>query len=344
MIGMTTRNRILGLARAGTDLRSASLSKRLGISRQTIAAHLKHLVDKGLLEKSGSTHNAAYRLARPGRVPKAAARRVEFLKKNAGLEEDRVFQELDFKMGLHGNVPANVYSIAQYAITEIVNNSIEHSGSSQVRLWAQLDRDHFRFEVRDWGIGVYRNVMNKMHLKNELDALEHVFKGKQTTMPDRHSGEGIFFTSRIADVFKLRSHREQATIDNTLPDTFVREERFLKGTLAFFVVRRRSKKTLQRLFEQYTNRDLQFDRNVVRVRLSEEKGLLSRSQARRLIVGLDKYRRITFDFQGVKEIGQSFADEIFRVFAKRAPHIHIDYANASPAVEFMIKRAKARDV
>ena len=69
---------------------------------------------------------------------------------------------------------------------------------------------------------------------------------------------------------------------------------------------------------------------------------MSRSQARRLILGLDKFKIIVLDFNKVKTIGQSFADEIFRVFQNNHPDITIETINCCKAVEFMIKRAAAK--
>jgi hypothetical protein len=42
------------------------------------------------------------------------------------------------------------------------------------------------------------------------------------------------------------------------------------------------------------------------------------------------------DFKGVRSIGQGFADEIFRVFAKSHPHITLKPENLSPALRPMI--------
>jgi hypothetical protein len=45
-------------------------------------------------------------------------------------------------------------------------------------------------------------------LKNHLEAIQDLLKGKQTTMPKSHSGEGIFFTSKIADNLTISSSQE----------------------------------------------------------------------------------------------------------------------------------------
>lgn len=78
----------------------------------------------------------------------------------------------------------------------------------------------------------------------------------------------------------------------------------------------------------------------VLVKLSQygEENYISRSQAKKLFVGLDKFEKIILDFDGVKTIGQGFVDEIFRVFKREHLNIDIEYVNATNDVEFMIKR------
>lgn len=55
-------------------------------------------------------------------------------------------------------------------------------------------------------------------------------------------------------------------------------------------------------------------------------------------MGLDQYKIIMLDFSKVKEIGQAFVDEAFRVYKNRYPETQIVYQNANPAIEFMIQR------
>jgi len=45
-----------------------------------------------------------------------------------------------------------------------------------------------------------------------------------------------------------------------------------------------------------------------------EDNLISRSQAKRLLVRFERFKEIILDFENVESIGQAFADEIFRVF------------------------------
>ncbi|NQZ09169.1 MAG: STAS-like domain-containing protein [Algicola sp.] len=68
--------------------------------------------------------------------------------------------------------------------------------------------------------------------------------------------------------------------------------------------------------------------------------LISRSQARRLLTCIASVEIVVFDFNDITRIGQAFADEIFRVYAKRNPQIELLYQNVCKDVEFMILRAK----
>ena len=44
------------------------------------------------------------------------------------------------------------------------------------------------------------------------------------------------------------------------------------------------------------------------------------------------------DFDKVPMVGQAFADEIFRVFKEKYPHIEIQAVNMDDAVKFMVER------
>jgi hypothetical protein len=158
-------------------------------------------------------------------------------------------------------------------------------------------------------------------------------------MPERHTGEGIFFSSKVADRFVIRSHKIELVVDNKTEELFASQTNQQIGTLVEFYLSRQSKKNLQEIFQKYTNEDFKFDKTKVLVALNEENGMLSRSQARKLLYGLDKFERIQLDFQKVKGIGQGFADEIFRVYAQAHPDKLVEPVNANDVVAFFIKKA-----
>jgi hypothetical protein len=66
---------------------------------------------------------------------------------------------------------------------------------------------------------------------------------------------------------------------------------------------------------------------------------MARSEARRVMKGLERFREVVLDFRGVRELGPSFADEVFRVWATAHPRTKLTPENTIEPVEFMVKRA-----
>ena len=107
-----------------------------------------------------------------------------------------------------------------------------------------------------------------------------------------------------------------------------------------FSIAANSKKELKDVFNKYSDGSFEFSATEVTVRLYE-KGMstfVSRSQARRILYGLEKFKKIVLDFDKIKMVGQGFADEIFRLWKFKYPKARIIYKNANEDVEFMIKR------
>lgn len=55
-----------------------------------------------------------------------------------------------------------------------------------------------------------------------------------------------------------------------------------------------------------------------------------------LSTGFERFLEVILDFDGVTEIGQAFADEIFRVFHNDYPNVHLIPVNCSDNVNRMI--------
>ncbi len=81
--------------------------------------------------------------------------------------------------------------------------------------------------------------------------------------------------------------------------------------------------------------------SVVPVRLAQygDEQLISRSQGKRLMARVDRFKSVLLDFTEVSIIGQAFADEVFRVFARHNVDIEIVPLNANKQVMQMIRRA-----
>ena len=83
-----------------------------------------------------------------------------------------------------------------------------------------------------------------------------------------------------------------------------------------------------------------FDKTIIPIRLANSTDLVSRSQARRILSGLELFREVILDFSDIEYIGQAFADEIFRVFVNMNPNTVIRVQNINTEIQNMINRAK----
>jgi anti-sigma regulatory factor (Ser/Thr protein kinase)/biotin operon repressor len=332
-----TTDRILKLVARPGGLSGGELCRRMGLSRQALHKHLRPMILRGVLVKTGVTKAAVYHL--PGRAD-GGARTAIFRKRYRlkALSEDRAFDEAALRLGLAARTPKNVMELARYAFTEMLNNAIDHARSPWATVEMAVNSYDIRFTVRDAGIGVFRSIVSRFGLRDEPAAAAELLKGKTTTMAQRHSGEGIFFTSKAADEFILRSHRLELTVNHRRGDTFLSQKRFLRGTDVQVRIGRRTRRLLRDLFHEYApgEYDYRFERTRVRVSLFQSE-YVSRSEAKRLLVGLDRFREVVLDFRGVKSLGQAFADEVFRVFRKIHPQVSIRTQHAIPAVDAMIR-------
>jgi len=333
---------IIKLLAKDRQVASDQVAKLTGISRQAAHKRLAKLVREKKLLKIGTTRHAYY-------VPFSTQQAKELLKaplrlrlKNKGLQEDYVFDRLEAAGDLIKKLPPRAKDILRFAFSEMLNNAIEHSRSSYVNLEIGEKDNSVYFQISDFGIGIYNNLREKLHLDNDFDALQELLKGKRTTDPTRHSGEGIFFTSKIADFFEIASSKLHLIMDNIINDKIIRDIRPCKGTKVKFTLNVNTRKDLPALFNKFTDEEFNFSKTMVSIKLYEAgANYVSRSQARRLLFGLDKFKTVALDFKGLKGIGQGFADEIFRVYKSEHPDISLEPINASPAVILMIKRASS---
>lgn len=327
------------VARHPQDL-VAVVRNELGLTRQTIVARVRALIEAGYLAKSGTTR-PTYSLG--------PSRRAVFTHRLRGLEEDRVWAR-DVAPLLRG-LPDNLIDICHHGLTEMVNNAIDHSGGSRLRVFVDRTRETVTLMVSDDGVGIFRKITAALDLPDERLALLELSKGKLTTDPRRHTGEGVFFTSRMFDRFQIASgelvfDHDDAQADDLLDDIEPRYAR--RGTTVLMEIATKSKRTAKQVFDKFSSGpdDYTFAKTVVPVRLAKvgDENLVSRSQAKRLMQRVERFRTVVLDFAGVASIGQAFADEVFRVFANAHPDVELVPVHATSVVQQMIRRAEvARD-
>ena len=259
----------------------------------------------------------------------------------ANLEEHIVWKLIVRDLDLDLTCPAQ--DIASYAFTEMLNNAIDHSGGSVVSVSFWINERIWAFEIQDDGVGVFSNVMKSFGLANEMESVAELSKGKQTTAPKTHSGEGIFFTSKAVDLFQLASNEIVWTVDNRRNDFAVGQDQLNAGTRVYCEIDINTDKTSLSIFEQFTK-----EHNFVATRPTVKlfqfgTTFVSRSEAKRLLRGLQKFDEIELDFQKVQSVGQGFVDEVFRVWAADHPSQKIVPINMNAKVKFMVERGMSKN-
>lgn len=338
---MDIKVKILDIIDKESAVTTNQLMKACGFSHAYIVKILNELINEHRVARAGQTNKTRYFLADNQEMAGQYLNCFNKTYERTGLEEDVVFEEIKRVTKVLTGTPENVLSIINYAFTEMLNNAIDHSRSEKIKVEMNRAEKNIDFSVTDWGIGIFNNIKEKKKLKNDTEALQDLLKGKQTTDKERHSGEGIFFTSKIADKFIISSFGLKLEINNLINDLFAGKDKKFIGTKIFWQIDLNSHKKLTAVFSQYTDNNLNFSKTEILVELFKiNSPHISRSEAKRLLVGLEKFNTVILDFKGIEMIGQGFADEIFRVWQKNHPLITIKYINADPTINMMIKRTR----
>lgn len=312
-------------------------SEEFKVTRQAVNQRLRRLVERGLLRREGHTRAARHELAILGRV-------TDTIPITADLAEDTVWR--DRILGLVADVSENVRDICQYGFTEMLNNAKDHSGSPTVTFEASVSGAEIVLVVVDEGIGIFRKIKEECGLEDERHAVLELTKGKLTTDPERHTGEGVFFTSRMLDTFAILSGDLYLGCQGG-QDWLLRTEDFQAGTAVRMQIDPFSARTVRQVFDRYATEqdDYAFRRTHIVVALAKAEGekLISRSQAKRIMARVERFREVVLDFEGIDSIGPAFADEMFRVFSSQHPHVRVLPIRANQDVTRMISRALTPD-
>ncbi len=306
---------------------------QFGVSRPTAHKYIGELISDGVIRRTGM---GSYELAEE---------HYHTTRQIVGLEEHVVWTEV--VAPLMAGHTKNVRDIVNYGCNEMVNNAIDHSDSTTVDIEVRMAPTHVELHVEDHGVGIFRKIANSLGLEDDRHAVLELAKGKVTTDPINHTGEGIFFSSRAFDRFHiysggvLFSHEFGDDEDWITGDE--QPQREVNGTLVAMMMRNDSETDLQDVFDEYSSGDddYGFDKTVVPVKLMQygDDQLVSRSQAKRLMNRFDRFQTVVLDFDGVPAVGQAFADEVFRVFQLEHPEIDLVAIRANEQVARMMNRA-----
>jgi anti-sigma regulatory factor (Ser/Thr protein kinase) len=314
----------------------ASVAIRAGLSRQAVNKTLQHLINDGLVSVDRRKHRRRYFLV-------YTSQNHELDLRGPDANEDIIWKA--FKP-LLTDLPGETSDICHYGLTEMTNNSIDHSEGKRAIVTVSRTAVSLRMTVYDDGVGIFRKIAGALNLSDPRQSILELSKGKFTTDPSRHSGEGIFFTSRVFDRFLLRSSDLLFVHRFNNDDWRLRsKDRQIVGTRVTMDLLIPSERTLQQVTSEFSSGpdDYSFSKTHVPIKLARygEDSLISRSSAKRVLFRHEKFSEVILDFAGVRTVGQGFADEIFRVFASEHSNVRIIPVNMNEAVTRMVERARA---
>lgn len=310
------------------------VAEEFDVSRQTASAWLSSLIDAGTIAITGSGRGTTYSLVN------TYVKNVRYTR--AGLSEDLVWR--DQLASEIKDLPDNVRGIWHHGLTEIVNNAIDHSGSEFVTVLVIRNALYTECVVSDTGEGIFLKIQRALDLYDPRESILELAKGKFTTDPANHSGEGIFFSSKMFDEFFIRSGDlcfVHTGSDGN--DIFLTSDASTKGTEVHMLLDNDSLRTTKEVFDKFAlPEEFSFAKTIVPVRLAQYEGetLVSRSQAKRLTRRFERFQTVIVDFSGVEEIGQAFADEVFRVFANEHPALKMVPIHMTASVKAMMRRVQ----
>jgi len=315
---------------------TAQTADQFDISRPAVLRHIHKLLDEGLLIAHGTTRDRRYELT-------LLVDDRFSIGLSPGVEEDKIWRHL--VRPLLRELSTNVLSICEYGLNEITNNAIDHSEGTDLEIRVQQSAASIDFALADNGIGIFNKIKRDLQLGELREAILELSKGKLTTDPDRHTGEGIFFVSKMFDSFVVASEGLHYAANDIRDENLPRADASVGGTEVAMSISALSNRTLRQVFDRYASEDFDytFSKTEVPVALAKlgSENLVSRSQARRLLTRLDEFKSIALDFDGVESIGQPFADEIFRVYAQNNPEVEITTVSANDEVTRMVRRARS---
>lgn len=261
-----------------------------------------------------------------------------------GLDEEEVWKEVLAKTD---DIPPTVKSILYHGVTEMVNNAIDHSSGSQTQVSYTDNGQDIEVIVSDDGVGAFRHLSEHFNLPGAEYALVEVTKGKRTSAPDKHAGEGLFFTLRMMDEARVEANGLSVWAQtDTEGNTEFAEgtSRVQEGTVVTLRIARDTTRRIADVFSKFAPIDDEtgsgtFVETSVPLHLVRVTGgFVARSEAKRLAAGLEKHAHAEIDFSQHEVVGQGFADELFRVWAKQNPQTVLSVRGANPVVRMMIQR------
>lgn len=310
----------------GSESLSASVAEAFGISTNTVHSYLRKLQEQNIIvkEKRGEyklvTNTFEYQLSRS----------------MGHLDSETYAFDNCFEQHIK-NLPDNVYRIWEYAFSEMINNVVDHSAAENLEIRVEQSYLSTNVLIVDNGVGIFNKIRDHFSLPGIDEAICELFKGKLTTDSSNHSGEGIFFSSKMMDHFFIYSSKRIFTTTKYNNDEVfdIDLNETIGGTAVFMSLSNFSQRQAADVFDQYASVDGGFTKTRIPLKNIFDTAPISRSQAKRVCNRLDSFLEVEIDFDGLDWMGQGFAHQMFVVYQNAHPDIKLIPTNMSENVQKM---------
>lgn len=292
---------------------SKSVSETFEVNQNTIHTYINDLVEQNVIER---IKRGQYKLVK---------NEYQYILKRSNGDLDTDTFAYDSCLSKHvGNLPPNVQAIWSYSFSEMINNVMDHSFAENVQILIIQDYLKTMVVIADDGIGIFKKIRDHFGFDTMDEAICELFKGKLTTDSENHSGEGIFFSSKMMDDFIIFSGGKVFT-NNKYDNSITADISLLngEGTCVLMSLSNYTHKKPQEVFDLYADVDGGFEKTKLPMKNIFDASPVSRSQAKRVCNRLEKFREVILDFEDMQWMGQGFAHQIFVIFAREHPEIKL---------------------
>lgn len=284
---------------------SKSVSEVFSVNQNTIHTYINELVEKKIIKR-----------IKRGQYELNSQEYTYTLNRSKGELNSDTYAYNKYLIKHIDYLAPNVKGIWSYTFSEMMNNVMDHSLAENVNLIIRQDYLNTTVFIADDGIGIFEKIKEHFHFDTLEDAISELFKGKLTTDCKNHSGEGIFFSSRMMDDFFIVSSGKIFT-HNKYDDSRIIDlaDSNTKGTCVVMSLSNYTHKKSVEVFDLYSNADGGFSKIKIPMKNVFDTSPVSRSQAKRVCNRLENFKEVLIDFEGIEWMGQGFAHQVFVVFA-----------------------------
>jgi len=315
---------ILDKISAGSKSVSKEVSEAFNISPNTAHAYLKELLNENIIVKH-----------KRGEYKLVTTQEIHTFKRS---QKELVFDTLAYDLCLSKKIehlPENIKHIWAYAVSEMVNNVIDHSSAENMHFLVNQSYLNTTVAIIDDGVGIFEKIKKHFELSSLDEAICELFKGKLTTDHKNHSGEGIFFTSKMMDVFAIFSSDKVFATTKYSNDQVLDTDMSACGTQVIMSLSNFTSRTAKDVFDAFSDTDGAFTTTRIPIKSIFDSAPVSRSQAKRVCYRLDSFEEVIFDFENVSWMGQGFAHQIFVVYQNEHPSIRLKPINMNESTANM---------